>query len=86
MRQGARQLVTGIVSNKKANLPREHRRKIRAAMHKLEKEGPAGVSLFHQRKNKENPVNVLRGHLAFWEMVNPNGAKPYKTAIKKHLS
>jgi retron-type reverse transcriptase len=82
MRQGGRQIVTGIVSNKKANLPREHRRIIRATMYKLEKEGLAGVSLPYHRDDKKKPVNVLRGHIAFWEMVNPKGAKPYKKAIK----
>lgn len=86
MRQGGRQMVTGVVSNKKANLPRKHRRRLRAAVHKLEKEGSESAYLSYRRSGNKKVVNVLRGHIAFWEMVNPKSAKPYKEKIKSFLS
>ena len=86
MRQGYRQVVTGIVSNKKANLPRTHIRQLRAALHRLKKGKPDEVSINNRLGDKKNPLNQIQGHIAFLEMVNQKKANPYKKSIKMLLS
>ena len=67
-RRGRRQVVTGVVVNDRANLPRRVRRKLRAALHHREN-GDAP----HWR---DRPLSddALRGHLAYWRMFDPEHA------------
>ena len=70
-RAGARRVVTGIVVNERLNLPRAHVRMLRAAAHQLATKGPDGVMVASNRGGAKNPERVLRGHLAFLAMINP---------------
>lgn len=81
MRPGNRQLVTGIVVNQTMNLPRKEKRRIRAALHRAQKQGIQGVTLESNRHrhvdgagNPERTEAVLRGKLNHWNMVNPKTA------------
>jgi retron-type reverse transcriptase len=70
MRQSARQLVTGVVTNERPTLPREHRRRLRAALHRLHTEGPTAVQ-WAGGTGGAHTLQVLRGHLAFLRMIDP---------------
>lgn len=71
MRRGQRQQVTGLVLNRKPNLRREQLRLLRAAVHRLQTRGPQAVRLPSRQRGEHDPEYVLRGHLAFLRMVNP---------------
>lgn len=70
MRQGQRQEATGVVLNEKANLRREHVRRLRAAVHRLHTHGPEGVQLPSRKPGEHEPRFVLQGHLSFLNMIN----------------
>ena len=64
MRRGIRQSITGVVVNDVLGLPREERRRLRAALHQLRK----------RAERDGQPVridNALRGKLAYLRMLNP---------------
>lgn len=69
MREGERQMVTGLVVNERANVPREQRRRLRAALHRARVMGVEAVEW--ATKPKGEAVAAIRGHLAFWQMVDP---------------
>ncbi len=71
MRAGARQEVTGVVVNEQPNLPREQRRRLRAAVHRLKTQGEQFVNLKSACRPEADPVNVLRGHLSYLQMIRP---------------
>ena len=58
-RPNAAQVVTGIVVNQKLSVPRDERRRLRAALHRAKK---SGAAIDH----------VTAGHLAYVKMVNPD--------------
>jgi len=60
-RRGSRQRVTGLVVNDKLGLSRKERRRLRAEIHQLRKQG--------QRDPRQ--LARLRGKLAYLHMVNP---------------
>jgi retron-type reverse transcriptase len=66
-----RQVVTGVVVNDRPSLPREHVRRLRAAAHRLRTQGQQAVHLRARSGRKDNPIEVLHGHLAFLRMVKP---------------
>jgi len=67
LRRGARQCVTGVVVNHVLGLPREQRRRLRAALHQLR--------LRAQREGGAVQIDdVLRGKLAYLNMLNPEQA------------
>lgn len=74
MRPGNAQAVTGIVVNETVGLSRKRMRLLRAALHRLRTKGPGAVQLSSEGHGAD-PVEVLRGHLAFARMVNPARAK-----------
>ena len=63
--QHQRQSVTGLIVNEKLGLPREKRRRLRAMLHRLERqdEGDSGIV---------ESLATINGHLAFLAMVSPN--------------
>ena len=74
MRQGQQQKVTGVVVNRKPNVSREQRRRLRAALHRLKTQGPDAVVL-KSRKPDADPLAVLQGHLSFQNMVRRAGTQ-----------
>jgi RNA-directed DNA polymerase len=89
-RAGQRQIVNGIVVNEFATLPRQHIRKLRAALHRLQVQGCDAVHVASRRPGNRDSLKVLEGHLAFLKMINPdrfqslrannNGATSYRAA------
>lgn len=76
MRQSRRQMVTGVVVNRKPNVSREKARRLRAALHRLAKAGPGAVEMESAAGREKDPVYVLRGHVSFMQMLNrPAGAR-----------
>lgn len=64
-RRGRRQVVTGLVVNERVNLPRQVRRRIRAAVHAVK---VGREPLWHGR-----PVSLeaVRGALGWWHQIHP---------------
>ncbi len=79
-RRGRRQMVTGLVVNEKPHLPRQVRRKIRAAVHAISKgEEP----VWHG-----SPVSkeTILGYLGWWNQIEPEKAAPLLVKLKNHFS
>lgn len=73
MGQGNRQTVTGVVVNQVLGLPRQERRRLRAAMHQL-----AGKS---KPEAGQPPLRArVEGKLAYLAMLNPQQAAQVKSA------
>jgi retron-type reverse transcriptase len=71
-RRGRRQIVTGLVVNDGVSVPRRIRRRMRAAIKRVESgEHP----LWH---GKPESVDALRGRIAFVEAVNPKHGEQLK--------
>jgi RNA-directed DNA polymerase len=64
-----RQVVTGLVVNRHVNLLRERRRLLRAALHRARVKGAEAVEW--PEPTSGDPLRVVHGHLAFWQMVEP---------------
>ncbi len=64
-RRGRRQVVTGLVVNERVNLPRQVRRRIRAAVH--------AVSQGREPRWHGRPVSVgsVHGALGWWHLIHP---------------
>ena len=65
MGKGARQTVTGVVVNQTLGLSRQERRRLRAALHRIEKLPPGEGAELRQR---------VDGKLAYLSMLNPQQA------------
>ena len=63
--QHQRQSVTGLVVNEKLALPREKRRRLRAMLHRLERQDELDSAIVES-------LATISGHLAFLAMVAPN--------------
>jgi len=74
-RTGNRQIVNGLVVNECVTLPREHIRKLRAALHRMRTQGAHSVRLASRRPGDHDSLKVLEGHLAFLKMINPARAQ-----------
>jgi len=70
-RPGRRQTVTGIVVNKRPNVPRRVRKRLRAILHHAQKEGLAAQN----REQRDNFEHWLGGMIAYVQMVNPDKGK-----------
>jgi hypothetical protein len=69
--------VTGIVVNRRPNVPRRVTRRLRAILHQAKKEGlPA-----QNRENRENFECWLGGMIAYVQMVNPEKGKRLRDAF-----
>ena len=70
-RRGSCQKVTGVVVNDRPNVPRWHRRMLRAIIHNSVKNGPQSQN----RKGNPRFRELVMGHIAFVSMVNPAAGK-----------
>lgn len=75
MRSGRRQTVTGVVVNKEPGLSRKERRRLRAALHRFQKEAPEG----HARRET---LAKFEGKVAFLHMLNAAQAAPFREILK----
>jgi len=66
-RPGTRQTVTGIVVNKRPNVPRRVTKRLRAILHQAAKSGLAAQN----RDHRENFAHWVGGMIAYVQMVNP---------------
>lgn len=64
IRNNTRQKVTGVVVNKKLNIVKEYKRKIRQELYYIEKYGLENVCKF-LHKEKESYLNSLRGRINY---------------------
>jgi retron-type reverse transcriptase len=76
-RPNARQSVTGIVVNRRPNVPRRVRRRLRAILHHASKDGLAKQN----RQNRKNFPGWLSGMIAYTHMVNPEAGKRLRDAF-----
>jgi RNA-directed DNA polymerase len=73
-RPNSRQTVTGIVVNKRPNIPRDLIRRLRAILHRAKTEGlPA-----QNREEHPHFAAWLRGMIAYVQMVNPERGRQFK--------
>lgn len=76
LRNGNRQIVTGVVVNEKANIPRGERRLLRAKLHNIKK------ALIEGKKTEFN-LAKLQGRAAFIKSVNPQGGEKFVREINE---
>jgi retron-type reverse transcriptase len=74
-RANRRQIVNGIIVNECATLPREHIRRLRAALHKVRVQGVHAVRVVSKQPGDHDSLKVLEGHLSFLKMINPVRAR-----------
>jgi len=73
-RPNTQQSVTGIVVNKRPNLPRETLRRLRAILHRAKREGLEAQN----RENHPHFASWLQGMIAYVQMVNPAQGQKFK--------
>lgn len=76
-RKGARQDVTGLTVNEQVSIPRAIRRRLRAAVHRVE----LGKDPFW--KGQEMEMQSLKGHLSYLASVHPEQAEEMLQAISQ---
>jgi retron-type reverse transcriptase len=79
LRPGDRQSVTGIVVNERPGVPRPVVRRLRAILHRAQREGL-------KSQNRENHPHFeawVRGMVAYIHMVNPAQAAPLRAALER---
>ncbi len=74
-RRGRRQMVTGLVVNDQVSIPRKVRRRLRAAVHRVQ---GGEVSHWH---GSEQTTTALQGRLAFLQMVHTDEALTLKQRL-----
>ncbi len=77
-RPGRRQTVTGIVVNKRPNVPRKLTKRLRAILHHAKKDGLSAQN----REQRDNFEPWLDGMIAYVQMVNPEKGKRLREAYK----
>jgi RNA-directed DNA polymerase len=78
-RPNRRQTVTGIVVNQRPNLSRPLLKRLRAILHRAQKEGLAAQN----RDGRDNFVPWLDGMIAYVQMVNPPRGKELRERFAK---
>lgn len=78
-KQGMRQTVTGIVVNKRPNVPRRTVKRLRAILHQAGKTGLAAQN----KENRDNFAPWLEGMIGYVNMVNPHKGRKLQEALKK---
>ncbi|MDQ1925036.1 reverse transcriptase family protein [Massilia pseudoviolaceinigra] len=78
MHDAQRQMVTGIVVNRKPSLERETLRRFRATLFQLEKDGPEGK----QWNGNTNVIDALEGYAQFIRMVDPVKGLPLLVRVR----
>jgi hypothetical protein len=79
LRPGDRQSVTGIVVNERPGVPRPLVRRLRAILHRAQREGLNAQN----RDNRPHFEAWLRSMVAYVHMVNPNQAEPLRAALQR---
>ncbi|HBC87078.1 MAG TPA: hypothetical protein DCZ94_09005 [Lentisphaeria bacterium] len=77
MRKGRRQIVTGIVVNRKVNIPRKLRRNIRAGLHNIK------MALLNSQPYDEKQYESLKGMAAYFQSVNIDATRSFKQDIRE---
>lgn len=84
IRNNNRQLVTGIIVNKKINIMKEYKRKIRQEMYYIKKYG-LDSHCKHLKKDKEKYLNSIIGRINYCLEINPNNElKNYLKILKEY--
>ena len=78
-RPNVRQSVTGIVVNKRPNVPRRVTRRLRAILHQAGKQGLEAAN----REQRDNFVPWLEGMVAYTRMVNPTKGLKLQASLEK---
>ncbi|HWB02605.1 MAG TPA: reverse transcriptase family protein [Verrucomicrobiales bacterium] len=78
-RQNTQQTVTGIVVNRRPNVPRDLYRRLRAILHNARKTGLAAQNT----ENHPNFVMWVQGMIAWISMANPDRGRILRTAFDK---
>lgn len=73
MRKGRRHEVTGIVVNEKLSVDRRMVRRLRAVLHQIEQDGPAGK---HWGGIEDGVLEAVFGYANFVRMVDPQRGEP----------
>jgi retron-type reverse transcriptase len=77
--QGMRQTVTGIVVNKRPNVPRRTVKRLRAILHQAGRSGLAAQN----REKRDNFAPWLEGMIGYVNMVNPHKGRKLQEALQK---
>lgn len=78
-RQNVQQTVTGIVVNKRPNVPRDVYRRVRAILHQAQK---TGLAAQNREQHPNFPLHIL-GMISWVHMANPDKAKKLYRAWEK---
>jgi len=78
-RPGTRQTVTGIVVNKRPNVPRRVTKRLRAILHQAAKSGLAAQN----RDRRDNFPHWVGGMIAYVQMVNPDKGRRLREQFAK---
>ncbi|MBN2582800.1 MAG: RNA-directed DNA polymerase [Planctomycetes bacterium] len=71
MRRGRRQVVTGLVVNEQVSVPRDYRRRVRAALHNLR----TGRTTFAAVAERAAALRELEGHVQYIRSIRSEHAK-----------
>ncbi len=77
LRQNRAQLVTGVVVNRRAGVPRKLVRRLRAMLHRASQEGLAAQN----RGGRPDFESWLEGTIAYIHMINPGQGAPLRAAL-----
>lgn len=77
-RPNARQSVTGIVVNKRPNVPRRTTKRLRAILHQARKNGLAAQN----REQRDNFADWLGGMISYVQMVNPEKGRRLRESFQ----
>jgi hypothetical protein len=78
MQNSSRQLVTGLVVNKKPGIPREELRQLRAILHQARTSGLEKQN----RTGKADFTAWLRGKIAYLAMVDPEKGRKFLNELE----
>jgi hypothetical protein len=77
LRRGGRQEVTGLVVNRRVNVPRDTLRRFRATIYQIERDGPTGK---HWGSNPD-VLSAIEGFANFVAMVDPERGEPLRRRV-----
>ncbi|NLX58173.1 MAG: RNA-directed DNA polymerase [Phycisphaerae bacterium] len=72
MRCGRRQVVTGLVVNRQVSVPRDYRRRVRAALHGIR----TGRTTFATPADRATTLRELEGHVQYIRSIRPEHGDP----------
>jgi len=77
LRNSRQQIITGVVVNEKANIPRGLRRVLRARLHNLK------YSIINGEEFNEEEYNSISGMIAYFQSVNAQLANKFKSKLNE---